>query len=359
MPSFVGLVAILFDAGFVIGMLVGAEKYGVYAMVWGGVLGICMHFICQLFMIWRYGISLWPQLDFSLPELRRVLYLLWPRLVTLVALESVDIVIIRLSSALPEGSASAWLFATVLVNMPVDLFGISLVITFFPTLSEEFNSDNIGKLHRSLETGLRYLWYFVVPSFVGLVALGPAGIAVIMERGEFTAESTQLVYLLLVIAASGAIAISTYEVLALLYFSRHDTIRPMLIQLVSVAIGVGLNYALVAPFGIYGLALGRLGYAFTIMLLAWAIYRWNYQRLDEKTLFIAFSRCLLAAGGMAFAIRIIATLNLDRLIFVILAIPTGVVVYAIVHYLLGGTALLEIWQGILNRNQTAVANEED
>ncbi|MFK7801750.1 MAG: murein biosynthesis integral membrane protein MurJ [Anaerolineae bacterium] len=341
--------ALLFDLGFVIGMLVGAEEYGVYAMVWGGVLGICMHFVCQLFMVRRYGISFWPELDFALPEFRQVLYLLWPRLITLVALESVDIVIIRLASGLPEGSASAWLFATVLVNMPVDLFGISLVITFFPTLSEEFNSGGIDKLHRSLETGLRYLWFFIVPSFVGLVALGPAGIAVIMERGEFTADSTQLVYSLLVIAASGAIAISTYEVLALLYFSRHDTVRPMVIQLISVVVGVALNYLLVGPLGIYGLAFGRLAYALTIMLLAWQVYRWMYQPLGEKGLFIAFGRCALAAGGMAVAIRLVATLNLDRLLFVILAIPVGVVVYGVIHYLLGGTAMVEVWQGFMNR----------
>jgi putative peptidoglycan lipid II flippase len=345
--------ALLFDSGFVIGLWVGAERYGVQAMVWGGVLGICMHFVAQLYMIRRYKISLRPLLDFALPELREILLLLWPRLITLFALESVDIVIIRLASALPEGSTSAWFFAVLLTNMPVDLFGISLVITFFPTLSEEFNSHSLEKLHRSLETGLRYLWFFIVPSFVGLVALGPAGVSVIMERGEFTAESTQIVYLLLVIAASGAVAIATYEVLALLYFARHDTIRPMMIQVISIAVGVGLNYMLVQPLGIYGLAFGRLAYTVTIVLLAWQVYRWRYQPLDERMLFKTFGRCLLSAGAMAIAIRLIATLELSQLTFVILAIPAGVVVYGVVHYLSGGTAIIEIWQEVRNINRSS------
>lgn len=341
--------AVLFDTGFVLGLWFGAERYGVHAMVWGGFLGICMHFVLQLFMIRRYGVSLRPLLDFSLPELREVLTLLWPRLITLFALESVDIVIIRLASGLPEGSTSAWFFAVLITNMPVDLFGISLVITFFPTLSEAFNADNIKELHRAAETGLRYLWYFIVPSFVGLVALGPAGIAVVMERGEFTAESTQLVYSLLVIAASGAICVSTYEVLAILYFARHDTLRPMLIQLVSIGVGVGLNYALVGPLGIYGLASGRLAYTITIMLLAWQVYRWQYEPIAERHLLSIFIRCLAAAGGMTIAIRLVATLGLDRLLFVLTAVPVGVVVYAVLHYLLGGTVLQEIWQGVMER----------
>ncbi len=348
--------AVLFDTGFVIGLYFGAERYGVHAMVWGGVLGIFMHLCAQIFMIRRYNLSFWPELDFSLPEIREILRLLWPRLVILVSLEIVDITVIRLASGLPEGSTSAWFFTVLLVNMPVDLFGISLVVTFFPTLSQEYNSADFKQLHESLVAGLRYLWLLLIPSFVGLIALGPAGIAVLMERGEFTAESTQLVYSLIVVAASGAIALATFDVMALLYYARHDTLRPMLIQVVAIAVGVGLNFALVGPLGIYGLATGRLTYAILLVIMAWLVYRQVYERLEEKLLFQEFGRCVLAAGAMAIAIRLVALLPLERLLFVIAAIPVGVLVYGAVHLLLGGTAILEIWDAVMARNN--VVEEE-
>ena len=348
--------ALLFDTGFVLGLYFGAERYGVHAMVWGGVLGIVMHLCAQLFMIRRYGLSLWPQLDFSLPEINEILHLLWPRLVILGSLEVVDITVIRLASGLPEGSTSAWFFAVLLTNMAVDLFGVSLLITFLPTLSEEFNASQVDKLHGSMMAALRYLWLLLIPSFVGLVALGPAGISVIMERGEFTAESTQLVYSLIVIAASGAIALSTYDILALAFFARHDTFRPMVIQVFSIIIGVGLNFALVKPIGIFGLSVGRLVYAFTVMLLTWLVYRTVYEPLKELVLLKEFGRCAFAAGAMAIAIRLIAQLPLDRLLFVIAAIPAGVLVYGAVHLLSGGTAILEIWDGVATKWKTANAN---
>ncbi len=338
--------AVLFDSGFVIGLYFGAERYGVHAMVWGGVLGIFMHLCAQIYMIRRYKLSFWPALDFSMPEVREILRLLWPRLVILVSLEIVDITVVRLASGLPEGSTSAWFFTVLLVNMPVDLFGISLVVTFFPTLSQEFNSADFKRLHDSLVAGLRYLWLLLIPSFVGLVALGPAGIAVIMERGEFTAESTALVYSLIVIAASGAISLATFDVMALLYYARHDTFRPMLIQVVAIAIGVSLNFILVGPLGIYGLAVGRLTYTIVLVFAAWLVYRQFYDRFDEALLFKEFCRCLVAAGAMAIAIRLVAQLPLERLMFVIVAIPTGALVYGIVHLLSGGTAFLEIWSGL-------------
>ncbi|MEM8861712.1 MAG: murein biosynthesis integral membrane protein MurJ [Chloroflexota bacterium] len=343
--------AALFDSGFVIGLWMGADSYGVYAMVWGGVLGIVMHLIAQLVMIRRYDLSLWPQLDFSLPEVREILHLIWPRLVVLVSLESVDIVIVRLASALPEGSTSAWFFANLLINMPVDLFGWSLVVTFFPTLSQEYNSENIDKLHHSLEAGLRYLWFLIVPSFVGLIALGPAGVSVLMERGEFTADSTRLVYSLLVIAASGAICLISYEILAMLFYARHNTFYPMVIQLISIAIGIGATYALVGPWGIYGLASGRLVYTAAIMISTWLIYRWLFEPLNEKLLAQEFIRSLIAAGAMALAIRLVAQIEMNQLIFVVLAIPLGVLVYGMVHYFSGSDTLLEILEAIQDRRR--------
>lgn len=351
--------SLLFDTGFVLGLYFGAEKYGVHAMVWGGVLGIILHFCAQLIAIRYYDISPWPQLDFSLPEMREILRLLWPRLVILGSLEIVDIVVIRLASGLPEGSTSAWFFTVLLTNMPVDLFGVSLLVTFLPTLSEEFNAAEYDKLHDSLMAGLRYLWLLLIPSFVGLVALGPAGISVLMERGEFTAESTRLVYSLIAISAAGSIAIATYDILSLAYFARHDTLNPMIIQVVSIALGIVSMLALVGPIGIYGIAFGRLIYTFVVLIGAWFVYRRLYEPLEESILFVELGRSIGAAACMAVVIRLLAQLPLSQLMFVIVAIPTGGLVYLIVHLLSGGTAFFEIWNGAIERlNQVKVESRE-
>ena len=65
-------------------------------------------------------------------------------------------------------------------------------------------------------------------------------------------------------------------------------------------------------------------------------------------------RCLGSAACMAVVIRAIALIPLNRLLFVVVAIPLGALVYGIVHVLSGGTALLEIWEGVREKIKVTV-----
>ena len=323
-------------------------------MAWGGFLGVLFFTLVLLPPLWRFRIYFKPQLDLEMPEIREVFRLLTPRLIVLGATELVDVINVNLSSGLNEGSLSAFFFALLLINMPINLFGTSFLITFFPTLSDQFNLDNIDGLHKSVTKGLLHILFWIVPSFVGLIALGRPGIAFLMERGEFTADSTALVYSLIVIAAVGAIAQSTMSLATTLYFARHNTVVPMWFELGGMGLTVILSLWLVRPYAIQGIALARSIAALLAIIALIIAYQMTYGELPLRQLGIGLIRVLGAAAVMAVAIMALRQLTLTGLSYIVVAISIGGGAYVTTHYLAGGRELVEFIQGVLGHEVDSV-----
>ena len=313
---FPALAAVFLDSGYIIGVYFWADTLGEVSLAWGGLLGVLMYLLLLVPPIWRYRIIFRPGVDFSMPEVREVFRLILPRLLVLGSAEIVDVVNVNLSSGLNEGSLSAFFFALLLINMPVSLFGHTFLITFFPSLSDSFNLDDLKGLHRGVVNGMLQILFWLVPSFAGLIALGRPGIAFLMQRGEFTAESTAMVYSLLTIAALGAVAQSVMNLAAMLFFARHNTIIPMWFEIGSMLFAILLSFVLVSPFGISGIAWARSTAAFVTLVSLLVFYQMLYGGLDLSKFYIGLSRVLGASAAMMGLIWVIRQFGLSGLMYI-------------------------------------------
>ena len=331
---------VLIDLGQVAGLYFLAPTWGIHGAAWGSILGTFLLTVVQFPALWRLGVTLRFQWALRLAGVREVIYLMGPRIVTLGASQATDLVIIRLASGLPDGSIAAYFYALLLmVAMPSSLFAAAIGTVFFPTMAEQFNQGNIAGLRATTGQALRTVWALIVPTAIGLIALGRPAIAFLFQRGSFDANATALVYSLAVILAIRVISDVTHSSLTLPFFARHNTRTPMWISLGWMVLTLGLSLSLIGPLGVQGLAWAA---ALAALAQAGAIYYLNGRLLggvDDRENVRAAIRILFASACMGGVIISVQQLGLSTVPYVCVAITLGSVVYLLLYTLTGGREL--------------------
>ena len=111
------------------------------------------------------------------------------------------------------------------------------------------------KFSATLSQGFRTTLFIALPSMVGLILVRQPLIAVIFQRGNFTASDTNAVAMTLLFYSLGLAAYFTHHLLVRAYFSLQDAKTPVKISVRMVAINFVLNCILIWPLGVAGLAL--------------------------------------------------------------------------------------------------------
>ncbi|NLF65291.1 MAG: murein biosynthesis integral membrane protein MurJ [Chloroflexi bacterium] len=354
------LAPVALNLGYFIGLyaFIPAMDGDIHGLALGTVAGGVLHILIQVPALLRYRFRYRPQLGLSLPGVREIIRLMGPRIVTLGAIQFADLFIIRLTSGLPPGSTSGYFYAYYLQQLPETLFGTAIGIVVFPTLAELYNSGRIDELKRTAMNALKIVWTLTIPAGALLVLLGRPAIALVMERGQFDAQSTALVYSVLVFFSVRVVAEATLEIVARLFYAQHNTVTPMAAALVWLVVTVALLYLFVDDLGVGGLALATtVGFTVQSALLLY-LNRRKLGSLDERGLLQTMGRALVATallaatvlgvqavvesslGGLAAALSSAVGLldagAMQSLLFVGFGGLAGLVVYVLANLLLGG-----------------------
>lgn len=343
------LASVTWDMGFIVGLYLFVPTLGIHGLAWGTLVSVIFHIAVQIPALVKYGFSYRPALAWQLPGVQEIVYLMGPRVVTLGIIQFADLFIIRLASGLPTGNTSAYFFGYMLMQLPETLFGTTIAMVLFPTMSELYNTGRVAELRQAAVTALRIIWALTIPSAVGLVLLGRPLIALLLEGGAFTADSTSMVYQVLLFMSVRIVSEATLEVVARLFYARHNTRTPMFVYLGWFVIQVSGAYLFVGSLGVAGLALASTA-AFTV--LAAVLYGLNSRELGglgEKELAISGGRALLASAGMALAIIGLQQLMPASLLFLAAGAGLGGVVYVLLLTLFGAPELFQLWALIRSR----------
>lgn len=332
------LASVALDIGYVIGLFLFVDfmGMGIHGLAWGTVLGAIMHILIQVPALIKFGFSYRPVLEWSLPGTRELVRLMGPRLLTLGTIQFADLFIVRLTSGLPAGSTSAYFYGYFVMQLPETLFGTAIALVVFPTLAEMWNEGDLESMKKTAMTTLGIIWTLTIPSAVGVVLLGQPAIALLLQGGAFTANTTTLVYGILIFFSLRIVSEASLEILARLLYAQHDTFRPMFAYFIWLVVQVGFAYLLVGPLGVRGLALAST-LAFTVLsVLLWAISRWKLGPLGEGVALKSAGRALVGALVMAGAILLIGRFIDGTFLFLAIGGLVGGTVYVAVTMLLGG-----------------------
>jgi putative peptidoglycan lipid II flippase len=171
-----------------------------------------------------------------------------PRLLGVAVVQVNFIVNTIIALGQPEGSVSAITLAFSLMLMPEMAVAQSAAIASLPTFSAQVARGELEEMRASLATTLRAVLLLAIPASVGLILLRVPLVQLLYERGEFTAQSTQLVAWALLWYAAGLVGHALVEILSRAFYALHDTRTPVTVGVAAMGLNVGLSLAFSALF---------------------------------------------------------------------------------------------------------------
>ena len=239
--------------GLIIGVLFLSPRMGIFGLAWGVVLGASLHLVVQLPGLLSLGGRFFRGFGLGDPEVRQVGRLMAPRLLGQAVVQVNFLVSTILASGMPEGSLAAISFAFALMLMPHTIIAKAVGVASLPTFSAQVARGEMEALKNTFGRTLRGVFFLSLPASIGLILLRRPIVALLFERGFFTAESTELVAWALLWYATGLVGHAILEVVVRAFYAMYDTRTPVTVGVIAMSLNVVLSIVFAAMFSRLGL----------------------------------------------------------------------------------------------------------
>jgi putative peptidoglycan lipid II flippase len=229
------------------GSRVDQGPLAVYA-AWGSVIGSGLQFGVQLPTVWSLLRRLRPAFEVANEHVKTVLRNFFPVFMSRGVVQISAFVDSILASYIPTG-VNALNYAQSLYTLPVSLFGMSVSAAELPAMSRAIGStEQVAEvLRQRLQSGLKRIAFFIVPSSMAFLALGDVIVAVLYQTGKFTSSNSNYVWGILAGSTIGLLASTLGRLYSSTHYALHDTRTPLRFAIVRVALTTVLGYLCALP----------------------------------------------------------------------------------------------------------------
>lgn len=156
-----------------------------------------------------------------------------------------------------EGAAARLNWAQFMYQFPLGVFAIALATAIFPKLSTDAHDLDQREFKSILRRGLEACLFVGLPASVGLIVVRYPATRLLFEHGKFTPEDTRLVALSTALYSSAVWAFSIQQILNRAYYALHDTVTPLVLSIVTLAVNLFVEIPLLwTPLAEAGMAAG-------------------------------------------------------------------------------------------------------
>ena len=174
-----------------------------------------------------------------------------------VVVNQIGYLIVQVLANDQQGGYSAYISAFTFFLLPHGLFAVSIITALLPGMSEHAVNEHWDSFRERLSTGIRSTFLLILPAAIGYFVLSERIVRLLLERGVFSAESTDLVGGVLRAFVLGLVPFALFQLFLRAFYAMQDTKTPFLINCVAVAANTVLNFVLYPLFGVEGLAAGH------------------------------------------------------------------------------------------------------
>lgn len=224
----------------------------IVALAWAVLFAGVVQLLFQLPFLAR--LRLLPRLrwGFGDADVRRVLRLLGPAVLS-VSVTQVNVLLnTLLASFLVSGSVSWLYYSDRLVEFPVGLFGVALGTVMLPHLARSYSEADTDHFSRALDWALRGLLVMTVPATLGLMLLAKPLLYSLFQYDQFSPQDVEMTSYSLMTYSSGLVGFVAARLLLSGFSARHDYATPFRFALVAIVLNLVLSALLVyllAPVG--------------------------------------------------------------------------------------------------------------
>lgn len=315
-----------------------------YALAWGVTAGGFL----QIALLWnsarKAGVSLRLRRPRITPGVKQFFVVVIPATLGAGVYQISQLIDTFFATRLPEGSMSYLNYSDRLNQLPLSVIGTALGTAILPQISRFISKGEPDEAAKVQSQAVELSMLLCLPAFLALAVVAQPLVAALFQGGKFTATDALITGNTLAIIVAGLPAYVLVKVITPGFYARQDTATPVKTAAIVLIANVVLNFALIPPFGIYGLAAAIAICSWLNCLMLYVILRRRGHFRIESWLWSRIARQLLAGGVMVAALWGVRELLADffagsigeRLIAVGAVCGVGAIVYFGTALVVGG-----------------------
>lgn len=318
---------ILYNAGIVISIILLHDRFGIFAAVYGVLIGGGLHLLIRLLELKTTGWSLKYKPHDTWPAVKSTIRLMLPRIGGLVLVQLNLWIYIALGSTLAIGSISIFNLARNFQSLPVSLFGIALATAIFPSLAAQHIKAELKIFGEQLNNAISHILFFTLPACVGMMLIAEPLVETFLGNGEFTTTAIQNTSWVLTFFALSIPLESIQHILARAFYARHDTLTPLFIGIAATIVNGIVSSVAIQWLGVAGLACGFVAMTATYVGLMFYYLQRSLTNIWDYKIIKRLSIMLLLSCMMGILVWLTLHLHLSTLLKLGIATTVGATVY--------------------------------
>ena len=314
------------------------------AMAWAVLVGGILQLALTVVATRRAGLKLKLRPPRMTPRVKELLILILPATIGAGGYYISQLFYAYFATRLPEGSFVYLSQADRLNQLPLALIGSAIGTAILPAISRHLGIGEERQAANIQGRATELAMLLTIPATIALAIAAEPIMTVLFEGGRFTAADAATSALVLAILVTGLPAYVMIKVLAPGFYARKDMKTPVVITLVSLALGVAANFLFIDGIGIAILPLTTAAAAWLNAIALYVLLAARGHFRVEGWLAARLAKQLLAAVAMGAVIWLVGGL-LDnyfagsvgqRLLGTFALIGAGSLVYFTLAWVTGG-----------------------
>ncbi len=243
----------------------------VEAQAWGVLLAGFVQFFFQLPALRRIHFLVRPRLFWRDRGVQRVLKLMIPAIFGASIAQLSLLLNTVFASFLVVGSVSWLYYSERLAYFPLGVFGVALATVILPQLARHHASESKKEFSQTLDWGLRCNLLIGLPASLAMLLLSGPLIVSLFHYGKFNLHATLMTQKSVVAYSFGLLAFMLVKVLSSACYAKQDVKTPVKITVVALSINIILSAILIWPLAHAGLALASSLSSWVNVVILWIV----------------------------------------------------------------------------------------
>lgn len=309
--------------------------------------------IVYLIALRRIGYKYKPEIRIS-DEIKSSFKALLPVYFNTVLLEITTLTDKIFAVPLEEGSIASLGYATLIENMIVHIFGMTIITITYPTISRTIVDRNKNEHQNVLKKAINYIVILFIPIIAGATILSREIVSTLYERGNFGSDNTRVTAILFILYVMGALAYILRELMSRILCAQDKNRIILLGGGLTLVINIILDIVFVKLFLVYGLALATTISLILILPFYWKSIKKDVDIATIKNILKTSLKSIIATGVMSIVLLILQRqmpkyVGIRIVPILALMVFAGLVVYLIIMYLLKVPEVTEEVRTISNK----------
>ena len=306
---------IFYNLGIIAGVLLFADRFGVYGAALGVLLGAFLHMIIQLPLVFKLGFKYKFSFNLKFDGVAEFFYLMPPRVFAIGAGEIRKLLLGFFATSLGNLSFTLMQLTLSLMAIPIRFFGVPIGQASLPFLAEQAKKDRVKFVSLIIQS-LNQITFLTLPASVLLLILRVPVVRFAFGTYNFPWTATVLTGKLVAIVSVSIAAQALVHLLNRAFYALKDTRTPLLIAIFDVFLYLLISYLLVFvwKFGVLGIAVATSATALIELFLFLLFLQLKLKNFISEKLVIPQLK-MLTAGFLMGVFLYLPFKLLDELIF--------------------------------------------